>query len=62
MLARREALELGSDRKDGVGALLAAAQSISGVLGSIAAVLTVEPGYESAVAAALGAAADAVAV
>ena len=62
MLARREALELGLQRKDGAGALLAAGESVSGVLGSVAAVLSVEPGYESAVAAALGAAADAVAV
>jgi chromosome segregation protein len=62
LLARREALELGLLRKDGVGALLADVESVSGVLGSVAAVLSVEPGYESAVAAALGAAADAVAV
>jgi chromosome segregation protein len=62
LLARKDALELGLNRKDGVGALLAASGSVSGLLGSLAAVLTVETGYEAAVAAALGSAADAVAV
>ena len=62
LLARRDALELGLNRKDGVGALLAASGSVSGLLGSVAAVLTVEAGFETAVAAALGSAADAVAV
>jgi chromosome segregation protein len=60
--ARKEALGLGLNRKDGVGALLAASESVSGLLGSVAAVLTVDPGYETALAAALGSAADAVAV
>jgi chromosome segregation protein len=60
--ARRDALELGLAHKDGAGALLAAGDSVSGVLGSVAALLTVQHGYEAAVAAALGAAADAVAV
>jgi chromosome segregation protein len=60
--ARKEALEIGLARKDGAGALLAADGRVSGLLGSVAAVLTVESGYETAVAAALGAAADAVAV
>ncbi|WP_418277326.1 chromosome segregation protein SMC [Isoptericola jiangsuensis] len=58
--ARVEALELSLDRKDGAGALLAADQP--GVLGSVAALLGVEQGYEEAVAAALGPLADAVAV
>ncbi|MGC4109127.1 MAG: chromosome segregation protein SMC [Nocardioides sp.] len=62
LVARRDALELGLSRKDGVGALLAASGSISGLLGSVAAVVTVETGFETAVAAALGSAADAVAV
>jgi chromosome segregation protein len=62
LMARKDALELGLNRKDGVGALLAASGSVSGLLGSVAAVLTVESGYETAVAAALGSAADAVAV
>ena len=60
--ARKEALELGLARKDGAGALLAATERVSGVLGSVAALLAVRPGYEAAVAAALGSAADAVAV
>jgi chromosome segregation protein len=60
--ARKEALALGLNRKDGAGALLAASDAVSGMLGSVAALLTVQPGYEAAVAAALGSAADAVAV
>jgi chromosome segregation protein len=59
--ARKEALELGLARKDGTAALLAASDRVSGVLGSVAALVRVEPGYEAAVAAALGTAADAVA-
>lgn len=62
LTARREALELGLARKDGAGALLAATERLSGLLGSVAAVLTVRAGHERAVAAALGAAADAVVV
>ena len=62
LAARKEALELGLDRKDGAGALLAATDSVSGLLGSVAALLSVRTGFESAVAAALGNAADAVAV
>ncbi|MDX6286900.1 MAG: chromosome segregation protein [Frankiales bacterium] len=62
LTARREALELGLARRDGAGALLAAGDEVGGVLGSLAALLTIEPGAEAAVAAALGAAADAVAV
>ncbi len=62
LAARKEALELGLNRKDGAGALLAATDSVSGLLGSVAALLSVRQGYESAVAAALGSAADAVAV
>ncbi len=62
LIARVEALEIGLDRKDGSAALLAATDTVSGLLGSVAAILTIEPGAEAAVAAALGAAADAVAV
>src|SRR4051794_7892045 len=62
LAARKEALELGLNRKDGAGALLAASDPVSGLLGSVAALLTVRPGYEGAVASALGSAADAVAV
>ncbi|MFD6449030.1 chromosome segregation SMC family protein, partial [Promicromonospora sp. NPDC060204] len=58
--ARVEALELSLDRKDGAGTLLAAHQP--GVLGSVAALLGIEAGFEDAVAAALGPVADAVAV
>ena len=58
--ARRDALALSLARKDGSGALLAA--DLPGVLGSVAALVTVEPGHQHAVAAALGALADAVAV
>ncbi len=62
LVARKDALEMGLARKDGTGTLLAATDRLSGVLGSVAALLTVEPGHEAAVAAALGSAADAVAV
>lgn len=58
--ARIDALELSLDRKDGAGALLAADQV--GVVGSLAAMLGIEAGYEDAIAAALGPAADAVTV
>ena len=60
--ARKDALEIGLNRKDGAGALLAATDSISGLMGSVAALLSVRAGYEAAIAAALGSAADAVAV
>jgi chromosome segregation protein len=60
--AREDALALGLRRKDGAGALLARADRVPGLLGSVAALLTVEPGYEAALAAALGVLADAVAV
>jgi chromosome segregation protein len=62
LAARVEALELGLTRKDGAGALLAAADHVSGLLGSVAALLSVRDGHEAAIAAALGSAADAVAV
>ncbi|HEX5770225.1 MAG TPA: chromosome segregation protein SMC [Nocardioidaceae bacterium] len=62
LAARKEALELGLNRKDGAGALLAATDSVSGLLGSVAALLSVRSGYEAAIAGALGSAADAVAV
>jgi chromosome segregation protein len=60
--AREEALALGLRRKDGAGALLAAADRVPGLIGSVAALLSVEPGCEAALAAALGGLADAVAV
>ncbi|MFI2619816.1 chromosome segregation protein SMC [Streptomyces sp. NPDC018584] len=60
--ARHEALALGLRRKDGTGALLAAGDQLTGLLGPAAELLTVAPGYEVPVAAALGAGADAIAV
>nr|WP_246326169.1 chromosome segregation protein SMC [Actinomycetospora corticicola] len=58
--ARVEALELTLTRRDGAGELLAGARD--GVLGSVAALLRVGPGDETAVTAALGPVADAVVV
>ncbi|MEU6374711.1 chromosome segregation protein SMC [Streptomyces sp. NPDC046909] len=60
--ARHEALALGLRRKDGTGALLGAKDRLTGLLGPAAELLTVTPGYEVALAAAFGAAADALAV
>ncbi|MGW1837352.1 chromosome segregation SMC family protein [Streptomyces sp. NPDC002067] len=60
--ARRDALAQGLRRKDGSGALLAAAGELTGLLGPAAELLTVAPGHEVAVAAALGVVADALAV
>src|SRR5581483_1389130 len=60
--ARRDALGLGLNRKDGAGALIAARDRLPGVLGTVAEEFEVGNGFEAAVAAALGAAADAVAV
>ncbi|MER6117703.1 AAA family ATPase [Streptomyces sp. NPDC001743] len=60
--ARHDALALGLRRKDGTGALLGARDQLTGLLGPAAELLTVAQGHEVAVAAALGAAADAVAV
>ncbi|MFF7458728.1 chromosome segregation protein SMC [Kitasatospora sp. NPDC008115] len=62
LTARHEALALGLRRKDGSGALIAAGDRLAGLLGPAAALLRIAPGHETAVAAALGAAADAVAV
>lgn len=59
--ARHDALALGLRRKDGTGVLLGARDRLAGLLGPAAELLTVAPGHEVAVAAALGAAADAVA-
>ncbi|MHA7221510.1 chromosome segregation protein SMC [Arthrobacter sp. RHLT1-20] len=60
LVARRDALQLGLDRKDGPGHVLGA--GLPGVLGSLASMITVEPGFEAAIAAALGSASDAVVV
>ncbi len=60
--ARHDALALGLRRKDGTGALLGARPRPAGLLGPAAELLTVAPGFGIPVAAALGAAADAIAV
>ncbi|UQS23222.1 chromosome segregation protein SMC [Amycolatopsis thermalba] len=60
--ARVDALSMGLRRKDGAGELLGAGDRLPGLLGSVAALLSVEAGYEVALAAALGPVADAVAV
>jgi chromosome segregation protein len=62
LTARREALEMGLARKDAAAALLGASEPTPGLLGSVAALLSVRPGFETAVAASLGSAADAVAM
>lgn len=60
--ARHDALALGLRRKDGTGALLGAKDRLTGLLGPAAELLTVTPGHELPLAAALGAAADAIVV
>ncbi|HEX3611890.1 MAG TPA: chromosome segregation protein SMC [Sporichthyaceae bacterium] len=61
LVARKEALELSLARRDGAAALLAD-PDVAGVLGSVTRLVTVTPGHEAAVAAALAGAADAVVV
>jgi len=60
LTARRDALQLGLNRKDGSGRVLSS--GTAGVLGPLSELLSVEPGYETAVAAALGSHSDAVVV
>ncbi|PYI66635.1 chromosome segregation protein SMC [Arthrobacter livingstonensis] len=60
LTARRDALAVGLLRKDASAQLLAA--GLPGVLGAVAELLTVSSGHETAIAAALGAAAEGVAV
>ncbi len=60
LVARRDALQLGLNRKDGSEHVLAA--ELPGILGPLAGMLAVEPGYEAALAAALGSGSDAVVV
>jgi chromosome segregation protein len=62
LAARVDALALGLERRDATGALLAAGERLSGLLGSVATLISVTDGAEAAIAAALGAAADAIAV
>jgi chromosome segregation protein len=56
--ARIDALAVGLDRKDGAAWLV---QHGSGIFGTVAKLVKVQPGYEAALAAVLGSAADAVA-
>jgi chromosome segregation protein len=60
LVARRDALQLGLNRKDGASHVLSS--GLAGVAGTLAAALTVEPGYEAAIAAALGDASEAIVV
>ncbi|MBU7596152.1 chromosome segregation protein SMC [Streptomyces sp. P38-E01] len=60
--ARHDALALGLRRKDGTETLLDLRGRLGGLIGPATELLTVSPGYEVPVAAALGAAADALAV
>ncbi len=60
LAARLDALKLGLDRKDGARHVLES--GLSGVQGSVAASITVQAGYEAAIAAALGQASEAVLV
>jgi len=62
LAARLDGLALGLERKDAGAALLAAGEAVGGLLGSVATLVGVKSGYETAVSAALGSAADAVAV
>src|SRR5690606_4549594 len=57
LTARAEALELTLRRRDGAAALLAAPEG-RGVVGTVTSLVTVTPGHEAAVAAALGWAGD----
>jgi chromosome segregation protein len=59
--ARIDALSVGLERKDGA-AWLTRNHAGAGLLGSVATLVKVHPGYEAALAAILGAAADALAV
>lgn len=60
LVARRDALRLGLKRKDGTAHALKS--GLDGLLGTLAADLTISPGYETAIAAALGDASEAIVV
>ncbi|MGL4172588.1 MAG: chromosome segregation protein SMC [Actinomycetota bacterium] len=60
--ARLEALELGLNRKDGTGHLMASSPQLDGLMGAVASLIHIHPGQEVAISAALGVAADALAV
>lgn len=59
---RRDALAVGLQRKDGTADLLDAGDRLPGVLGALSTMVKVQPGSEAALAAALGALADAAVV
>lgn len=61
-VARLEALQLSLRRKDGAAALLAAGESAHQLVGSVSGLLQIKSGHQAGVAAALGWAADALAV
>lgn len=60
--ARQDALQMGLERRDGAAALLTADGDALGLIGALTSLIDVAAGDESAIAAALGAAADAVVV
>ncbi len=62
LAARVDALSMGIDRRDGTAALMAAGSALPGLIGAVSDALDVAPGFETAIAAALGPVADAVAV
>jgi chromosome segregation protein len=62
LAARVEALRVGLNGKDATSALLAATDRLDGLLGSVATLVRVQSPYQTAIAAAFGSAADAVAV
>ncbi|MGX9900585.1 AAA family ATPase [Arthrobacter sp. SA17] len=60
LVARRDALQMGLNRKDGTSHIVDA--RLPGAMGTLASILKVEAGYEAAIAAALGSCSDAVVV
>ncbi|RAX44041.1 chromosome segregation protein SMC [Arthrobacter sp. AQ5-06] len=60
LVARRDALQLGLNRKDGTAHALNS--GLDGVVGTLVSALTIHPGYETAIAAALGDASEAIVV
>lgn len=60
LVARRDALQLGLNRKDGTAHALNS--GLDGLVGTLASNLTISPGYETAIAAALGDASEAIVV
>ncbi|MBO1031766.1 chromosome segregation protein SMC [Tessaracoccus sp. SD287] len=62
LVSRIDGLSMGLERADANSSLLAASDRVDGLLGQVAGLLQVEPGWQAAVAAALGQATDAVAV